>query len=370
MVIHDCIYKLCFCEVLYRRTYSNIALARHKFQRMQWHEQNEHVVEMNEGGPYDPVGNHYQGAAVAAQNEQRAFGTWNPASSGPTFILIILFYDVENETRPVYSLFARLLTWYERVTGKAKHRHVGFNIGTLDARGQVTMLPYDISCFNSRSSGINLLDVLDRDLQKQRKNCVVCSDALYVEISAEFVDQVLGNFKHRNHAYKGNSLPTKNIPYPSQKTIIHDYFYFIFYFSLFRCGRACTLAQKDEELQRLSARSQCTQYVLWLILRFSEQQTSISISGDFKQSLFRLLLRRASLHPHSLWGVLTKYPVFKTMPHSTRIKLIQQDTIMNKSTPVFVTKLDNIFMQDPYNMNTPLNESIVEAMKLSSFAHH
>jgi len=182
------------------------------------------------------------------KNEQRTVGTWNLAYSGPTFILIVLFYDVENKTRSVYSLFARLLTWYERVTGKAKHRHVGFNIGTLDARGQVTMLPYDISCFNLRSSGIALLSALDRDLRKQRNNCVVCSDALYIEISAEFVDQVLGNLKTRNHAFKSNSLPTKNIPYPSQKTFIHDYFYFIFYFSFFRCCRACTLAQKDEEL--------------------------------------------------------------------------------------------------------------------------
>jgi len=337
---------------------------------MQWHEQNEHVVEMNEGGPYEAFANYHQSASVTSENEPRAVASWNPAPSGPTFILIVLFYDVENEIRSLYSLFARLVTWYERVTGKAKHRHVGFNIGTLDALGQVTMLPYDISCFNSRSSGIALLSVLDRDAQTKQNNCVVCSDALYVEISAEFVDEVLGNFKNRNHAFKSNSLPTKNIPYPSHKTFIHDYFYFIFYFSCFRCGRACTLAQKDEELQRLSIRSQCTQYVLWLILRFSEQQTSISISGAFKQSLFRLLLRRTSLHPHTLWLVLTKYPVFKIMPHTTRIKLIQQDTIINKSTPVFVTKLDNIFMHNPYNINTPLNESIVEAMKFSSFSHH
>ena len=238
----------------------------------------------------------------------------NPASSGPRFILIVLFYDVENETRSVYSLFARPLTWYKRVTGKAKHRHVRFDIRTSDARGQVTMLPYNISCFNSRSSGITLLSVLYWDLRTQRKNPVVCNDALYVEKSAEFVDQVLGNFKNSNHAFKSNSFPTKNILYPSQQTFIHDYFYFIFNFSFFRCCRAFTLAQKDEELQRLSAKSQCTQYVLWLILRFSEQQTSISISGEFKQSLFQLLLRRTSWQPHTLWYV----PLHEDKTHPTR----------------------------------------------------
>jgi len=119
----------------------------------------------------------------------------------------------------------------------------------------------------------------------------VASDALYLDISPDLMDQILGNFKGSSHAYVRNNLPQKNIAYPSLHTMLYDYCFFIVNFCIIKYGRACTLLQKNSEIEPLRTESQCAQYVLWLIIQISQDQTHVKIPGPVKQKLFFMLLR-------------------------------------------------------------------------------
>ena len=66
-----------------------------------------------------------------------------------SFILLLIFYEVLDEVFSGWNAFPRLVSLYERLSGKLKHRHVGISLGIRKNNKQIVVLPYDMSCWNS-----------------------------------------------------------------------------------------------------------------------------------------------------------------------------------------------------------------------------
>jgi len=166
---------------------------------------------------------------------------------GESFVLLLIFYEVLNERINGYNVMARLVSLYERCTGKIKHPHVGISLGVRKKDNQIAILPYDLSCWNSRLSGVCYISdddtpALRGGLKAARSsssssNLIAASDALYVDIHVTMVDEILQNFRLCSGAFVWNKLPRKGVRYPSLRTILTDHLRYMFAF-----GRPTTIS--------------------------------------------------------------------------------------------------------------------------------
>jgi len=296
------------------------------------------------------------GAALGAGNT--ALGLQH----GESFVLLIMFYEVLEERIDRFNFLARLVSSYERWTGKGKHRHVGISIGVRKNTQQIAVLPYDLSCWNSRLSGIGYITSESKSHRQTDArgghNCISASDALYVDIDVTMVDQILQNFQLGSGAYTWNRLPRNGIVYPSLWTILRDHVMFL----LHNYRKTVDLPRIDMEIDAANQEAQCAQYVLMLLVFMLKQNSVQGATEKHKNSIYALVFRKTSLHPHTLWEVLVATNVFFGVPAKCKVTTLQQFT-RNQNTRDETRKLTDIILSDPYRTEIALNEILVWEFK-------
>jgi hypothetical protein len=276
---------------------------------------------------------------------------------GESFILLFMFYEVLNENIGTWNVLSRLVSLYERLSGKQKHRHVGISLGIRKNNKQILVLPYDLSCWNSRLSGISYISS-HREDTRPTANYISASDAVYVDIHVTIFDQILQNFKVNSDAFVWNRLPRKGIKYPTLRTIIRDHVLYTLHY----CRKAVDLQQIDIELEKINNEAQCAQYVLMLLIYLLRAQQIPNATSGHMNSIYSLVYRKTSLHPHTLWGALLATNVFKVVEEKCSVLTLQQFTHCSRNYGA-IGKLTDIKMDNPFDARVPLNEILVYECK-------
>jgi len=284
---------------------------------------------------------------------------------GESFVLLLIFYEVLHEEIARFDILARLVSTYERWTGKGKHRHVGISLGVRKNTQQIALLPYDLSCWNSRLSGIGYISsdssarmpVQDRTAAGLVGNCISASDALYIDIDVGTVDLILQNYQLGSGAYVWNRLPMTGIRYPTIWTIIRDHILYI----LFYCRTPVILPLVDKEIDAMNQEAQCAQYVLMLLVYMLKANRVGGATEKHKNTIYSLVYRKASLHPHTLWEVLGSTGVFASVGTKCAVSMLQQFT-RTQCTRDVSGKLADIKLTNPY-CTYALNEILVWEFK-------
>ena len=317
--------------------------------------------------------------AVARGKAPLGGGAETGLGQGESFVLLLIFYQVLNERINGYNVMARLVSLYERCTGKIKHRHVGISLGVRKKDNQIAILPYDLSCWNSRLSGVCYLS--DDDTPALRgglqaaaagSNSIAASDALYVDIHVTMVDEILQNFRLRSGAFVWNKLPRKGVRYPSLRTILTDHLRYTFSY-----GRpTVTLSRVDLELESINSESQCAQYVLPLVVSLLRNKQIPHATTTHMNSIFSLVFRKTSLHPHLLWQSLVDTGVFAQVGAHCKVRTLRQFTVSapgpggpGHASHQQTHKLTDIKLTNPYDTEIALNEILIwEFKNLHNFA--
>jgi len=276
---------------------------------------------------------------------------------GESFILLFMFYEVQNESIGTWRVLSRLVSLYERLTGKQKHRHVGISLGIRKNNKQILVLPYDLSCWNSRLSGISYISSHNKDMQSQA-NWISASDALYVDIHVTIFDQILQNFKLNSDAFVWNRLPRKGIKYPTLGTIIRDHVLYMLHY----CRKPVDLQQIDIELEQINNEAQCAQYVLLLLIHLLRTNQIPNATSGHMNSIYSLVYRKTSLHPDTLWHALLATKLFKVVDAQCSVLTLQQFT-HSASNYGAIGTLTDIKMDNPFDARVPLNEILVYECK-------
>ena len=284
---------------------------------------------------------------------------------GESFVLLLIFYEVLHEEIGRFDILARMVSTYEKWTGKGKHRHVGISLGVRKNTQQIAVLPYDLSCWNSRLSGIGCISsdssvrmpVHDRAAAGLRGNCISASDALYIDIDVGTVDQILQNYQLGSGAYVWNRLPMIGIRYPTIWTVIRDHVLYL----LFYCRTPVILPLVDKEIDAMNREVQCAQYVLMLLVYMLKANKVDGATEKHKNSIYGLVYRKASLHPHTLWEVLACTGVFASVGTKCAVNMLQQFT-RTQNTRDHSGKLADIQLANPY-YTYALNEILVWEFK-------
>jgi hypothetical protein len=285
---------------------------------------------------------------------------------GESFILLFMFYEVLHEQFMGWNILSRLVSLYERVSGKQKHRHVGISLGIRKNNRDIVVLPYDLSCWNSRESGISNISShsgevalglggIDTEL---KPNMISASDALYVDIHVTTFDQILHNFKLNSDAYVWNKLPRKGIRYPTLTTILRDGLYYMLYYY----RKAVDLQEVDIELEKINNEAQCAQYVLILLIYLLRTQQIQYASNIHMNTIFSLVYQKTSLHPHTLWNVLLDTKVFNVVSNTCSVVALQQFS-RNRNHHGMTGKLSDIKLDNPYDTLIALNEILIYEFK-------
>jgi hypothetical protein len=284
---------------------------------------------------------------------------------GESFVLLLIFYEVLHEQIGRFHILARMVATYEKWTGKGKHRHVGISLGVRKNTQQIAVLPYDLSCWNSRLSGIGYISsdssarmpVQDRAAAGLVGNCIAASDALYIDIDVGTVDQILQNYQLGSGAYVWNRLPMIGIRYPTIWTIIRDHILYV----LFYCRTPVILTLVDKEIDAVNREAQCAQYVLMLLVYMLKANRVHGATEKHKNSIYALVYRKASLHPHTLWEVLAETGVFASVGTKCAVTMLQQFA-RTQNTRDESGKLADIKLTNPY-YTYALNEILVWEFK-------
>jgi len=276
---------------------------------------------------------------------------------GESFVLLFMFYEVLNENIGTWNVLSRLVSLYERLSGKQKHRHVGISLGIRRNNKQIVVLPYDLSCWNSRLSGISYICSHRKDA-RPTANYISASDALYVDIHVTVFDQILQNFKLNSDAFVWNKLPRKGIKYPALGTIIRDHVFYM----LHSYRKAVDLQQIDIELEKINNEAQCAQYVLLLLIYLLRTQQIPNATSRHMNSIYSLVYRKTSLHPHTLWLVLLATNVFTVVEANCSVLTLQQFAHSNSNAGAIGT-LTDIKLDNPFDARVPLNEILVYECK-------
>lgn len=285
---------------------------------------------------------------------------------GESFVLLLMFYEVLNERIGRFNVMSRLMSAYERYSGKYKHRHVGISLGVRQNNKQIAVLPYDLSCWNSRLSGIGYIasdaqTALQEAIAQTRRNpenSISASDALYVDIHVTTVDQILQNFRLGSEAFVWNKLPRMGIRYPSLRTILQDHISYM----LFAWRRPVNMPQVDAELEIINSEAQCAQYVLLLLIFLLRTQQIPHATSIHMNSIFALVYQKTSLHPHTLWQVLLATGVFAAVDEKCQVSTLQQFT-RNRNLQDGIRKLTDIKLTNPYDTLIALNEILIWEFK-------
>jgi len=283
-----------------------------------------------------------------------------------SFVLLLIFYEVLDEVFAGWNALPRMVSLYERLSGKQKHRHVGISLGIRKNNKHIVVLPYDMSCWNSRLSGIAYICSQQHDVRQMlepveanlKSNRISASDALYVDIHATTVDQILQNFKLNSDAFVWNKLPRKGIKYPTLATILWDTLYFMINF----WHKAVELSQVDIELEKMNSEAQCAQYALILLVYLLRTQQIQHATSTHMNTIFSLVYHKTALHPHTLWNVLLNTKVFQVVSQSCSVLTLQQFA-GNRDRYGTTGKLTDIKLENPYNTDIPLNEILIWEFK-------
>ena len=73
-----------------------------------------------------------------------------------TFVFVFIFNEVVGLQLAWYDFFKWLVVLSEYCFGQYRHRHVGISIGRR-LKNRITLLPYDLSCWNGRVSSPTIL---------------------------------------------------------------------------------------------------------------------------------------------------------------------------------------------------------------------
>jgi hypothetical protein len=285
---------------------------------------------------------------------------------GESFVLLFMFYEVLDEQFGGWNILSRLVSMYERFSGKQKHRHVGISLGIRKNNRQFVVLPYDLSCWNSRLSGIAYISshlhevpqMSTTGVPKVNSNSICASDALYVDIHVTTFDQILHNFKINSDAYVWNKLPRKGIKYPTLKTILWDSLYYILYYN----RKQVDLPQVEIELEKMNNEAQCAQYVLILLVYLLRTQQIQQATKIHMNTIFSLVYQKTSLHPHTLWNVLVNTGVFQMVDKTSSFATVQQFSRHRDNYGV-TGKLKDIKLDNPYHTLIALNEILIYEFK-------
>lgn len=315
------------------------------------------VEDTMSSSPYPPTPLRY-GAPLRSCDTPLALGL------GESFVLLLMFYEVLGERISPFNMMARLVSRYEKWTGKSRHRHVGISLGVRKDNRQIAVLPYDLSCWNSRLSGIGYIasraSTLWREVPKQSapENCISASDALYVDIDVTMVDLILHNFQLGSGAYVWNRLPQKGIKYPSLWTILRDHLMYL----LFYRRTPVKMSRIDEEIDATADEAQCAQYVLVLLVYMLKHDLLCGANEKHKNVIYALVYRKTSVHPHTLWDTLVSTGIFSAVDRKCTVTTLQQFT-RNQNTCDETRKLCDIKLANPYDTLIALNEILVWEFK-------
>ena len=283
---------------------------------------------------------------------------------GESFVLLLVFYEVLNERISRFNVLGHLVSGYERWTGKGKHRHVGISLGVRKNKKQIAVLPYDLSCWNSRLSGIGYITserapfVNTSNIETTASNCISASDALYVDIDATTVDLILHNFQLGNGAYVWNRLPRSGIKYPSLWTIVRDHFMYL----VFSRGTAVEMSRIDSEIDRADGEAQCAQYVLILLVYMLKNNLIDGADEKHRNLIYSLVFRKTSIHPHTMWETLVSTGVFAIVDKKCIVTTLKQFTC-NQRTWDDTCKLTDVRLSNPYDTLIALNEILIWEFK-------
>jgi len=114
-----------------------------------------------------------------------------------TFVFVFIFYEVVGLQLAWYDIFKWLVVLSEYCFGQYRHRHVGISIGRR-LKNRITLLPYDLSCWNGRVSSPTILRHQNDD--SPTKNIVRACDAVYMHVPINAVSDLLDNFNERRAA--------------------------------------------------------------------------------------------------------------------------------------------------------------------------
>jgi len=307
--------------------------------------------------PVPPVPLRY-GASLSPGNTPLGLGY------GESFVLILVFYEVLSESIGRFNVLGRLVSTYEKWTGKGKHHHVGISLGVRKNKKQIAVLPYDLSCWNSRLSGIGYIASERIPCLKQTKdvtipsNCISASDALYLDIDVSMVDLILHNFQLGSGAYVWNRLPRRGIKYPSLWTIIRDHLMYIVFYR----GTAVEMSRINAEIDAAENEAQCAQYVLMLLVYMLQNNLIACADEKHKNLIYALVFRKTSIHPHTLWEALVSTGVFALVDHKCTVTTLKQFTC-NQGTWDETCKLTDVKLSNPYDTLIALNEILVWEFK-------
>jgi len=313
--------------------------------------------EKTSGAPCPPAPLRY-GAPLGPGDTPLALGY------GESFVLLLMFYEVLEERISRFDILSRLVSRYEQWTGKGRHRHVGISLGVRKDTKQIALLPYDLSCWNSRLSGIGYIasqaSTIWREIPKENapENCISASEALYVDIDVTMVDLILHNFQLGNGAYVWNRLPRKGIKYPSLWTILRDHLMFL----IFWRRTPVEMSRVDAEIDATDHEAQCAQYVLVLLVYMLKHNLVQGADEKHKNLIYALVYRKTSVHPHTLWVALVSTGIFSIVDRKCTVTTLQQFT-RNQNTRDETRKLTDIKLTNPYDTLIALNEILVWEFK-------
>jgi hypothetical protein len=261
--------------------------------------------------------------------------------NGESYVLIFVFYEVVGLQIAWFDVVKRLIVCCEWLCGQSRHRHVGISVGTRK-NTSFTILPYDFSCWNGRGSGATELSYQDdNDVSVNR---IKASDAVYMDIPLDVIYELLRNHEKFSGAYVWNKLPTVGAVYPSVKKILYDLMH---YCLVCKWAAAWDMSAMTLELEKLQSESQCAQYVL-LATAYLLCNNCISMSGIQKNKILSLLFQRTSLHPHTLWKILSTSAGMNILSTRHKIRILQHSLARCPLEDTFNKELRTLVLAQPF----------------------
>jgi len=271
-----------------------------------------------------------------------------------TFVFVFIFYEVVGLQIAWYDVFKWFVVLSEYCLRQYRHRHVGISIGRR-LQDRITLLPYDLSCWNRRLSSPTVVRQHNDD--SPTTNVVRASDAVYVDVPMSAVSELFDNFNERTAAvYANNQLPRAGATYPSLSTILIDICQYTFSLLYRAWGQADTRA----ETGKLQAQMQCAQFALVAVL-YLIKKTHLRVEGNVHHGFLTLLFQRTSLHPHTLWTALCQCPGVHVITPQYKFRLLPVPSeIESRGVPASSFKpLDKLILPNAF-VSTVIPRMIME----------
>jgi hypothetical protein len=277
-------------------------------------------------------------------------------------------HNVQHKKFSLYKRIEHILNWifsmqsvifvYNLISNRHECDHVGISLGYLQA-GEISLLPYDISCWNGRTCGFV---ALKSDVEQCiDKHTILCVDGFYLETTNEISNAIV-------------KYTTQNIRYPTVWKLIFDFITFFFCYLYNKICEKCTpvcgcRTKKTDPYTTESIAGQnwdvhqymtCTQFVL-LVCR-----QCILAGGGAKGSLLRemeiLTWLRTCLHPYSIRVMILRNPNFFQIISKVNLIDIKQTT---KKT----VNILRLFLPEPWDEKIPITQVVYNHTNQNGFAN-